>query len=64
MNAYVDVILLKSRAANTHLGDLKETFNNNKKNLMWLKPSKHDFGVGFGRFLEFMIHRGGIDANM
>ncbi|GKV50784.1 hypothetical protein SLEP1_g57479 [Rubroshorea leprosula] len=44
-----------------HLVDLDETFNNLRKNKMWLNPAKCIFGVEFGKFLGFMVSRRGIE---
>ncbi|GKU90476.1 hypothetical protein SLEP1_g4466 [Rubroshorea leprosula] len=50
-------------AAEDHLADLDETFNNLKKNKMRLNPAKCIFGVEFGKFLGFMVSRRGIEVN-
>ncbi|GKV29598.1 hypothetical protein SLEP1_g38507 [Rubroshorea leprosula] len=46
-------------AAEDHLTDLEETFNNLRKNRMRLNPAKFIFGVESGKFLGFM----GIEVN-
>ncbi|GKV41663.1 hypothetical protein SLEP1_g49163 [Rubroshorea leprosula] len=50
-------------ATEDHLNDLKETFNNLKKNRMRLNPAKCIFGVEFGKFLGFMVSRRRIEVN-
>ncbi|GKV37820.1 hypothetical protein SLEP1_g45796 [Rubroshorea leprosula] len=50
-------------AAEDHLADLDETFNNLRKNKMQSNPAKCIFGVEFGKFLGFMVSRKGIEVN-
>ncbi|GKV06276.1 hypothetical protein SLEP1_g18175 [Rubroshorea leprosula] len=63
LEVYVDDIVVKSRKAKDHLADLDETFNNLRKNRMWLNPAKCIFGVESGKFLGFMVSRRGIEVN-
>ncbi|GKV18274.1 hypothetical protein SLEP1_g28679 [Rubroshorea leprosula] len=63
LEVYVDDIVVKSLKAENHLADLDETFNNLKKNKMWLNPTKCIFGVESGKFLGFMVSRRGIEVN-
>ena len=55
MEVYVDDMLVKSRKAELHLDDLKETFNTLRKYQMRLNPAKCVFGVSLGMFLGFMV---------
>ncbi|GKV24304.1 hypothetical protein SLEP1_g33931 [Rubroshorea leprosula] len=50
-------------AAEDHLTDLEETFNNHRKNRMRLNPAKCIFGVESEKFLGFMVSRRGIEVN-
>ncbi|GKV28094.1 hypothetical protein SLEP1_g37185 [Rubroshorea leprosula] len=63
LEVYVDDIVVKSLKAEDHLADLDETFNNLRKNRMWLNPAKCIFGVESGKFLGFMVSRRGIEVN-
>ena len=63
MEVYVDDMIIKSRSASTHLTDLAETFQTLREFNMRLNPSKCTFGVRSGKFLGFIIHQRGIDAN-
>ena len=63
MEVYVDDMLVKSRKAELHLDDLKETFNTLRKYQMKLNPMKCVFGVSSGKFLGFMVSQRGIEAN-
>ena len=56
-------MIVKSRAATTHLSDLAETFNTLRRYNMRLNPAKCAFGVNSGKFLGFIIHERGIDVN-
>ncbi|XP_077249343.1 uncharacterized protein LOC143888832 [Tasmannia lanceolata] len=64
MEVYVDDMLVKSRSAQDHVSDLKETFQVLKKHSMKLNPTKCTFGVGSGKFLGFMVPRSAIKAQV
>lgn len=63
MEVYVDNILVKSRKAIQHGRDLKEAFVILQKYQMRLNPSKCSFDLSSGKFLGFMVHQRGIEAN-
>nr|XP_018685521.1 PREDICTED: uncharacterized protein LOC108953541 [Musa acuminata subsp. malaccensis] len=63
MEVYVNDMIVKSREAGTHLVDLAEAFATLRKFGMRLNPAKCAFGVTSGKFLEFIVHQRGIDAN-
>ena len=63
MKVYVDDMLVKSKKAELHLDDLKETFNTLREYQMRLNPAKCVFGVSLGKFLGFMVSQRGIEAN-
>ncbi|XP_065027568.1 uncharacterized protein LOC135651428 [Musa acuminata AAA Group] len=63
MEIYVDDMIVKSKTAEAHLADLAETFQTLRRFHMRLNPAKCVFGVSSGRFLGFVIHQSGIDAN-
>ena len=63
MEVYVDDMLVKSKRADSHLDDLKETFDILRKYQMKLKPAKCVFGVSSGKFLGFTVSQRGIEAN-
>ncbi|XP_064975045.1 uncharacterized protein LOC135618071 [Musa acuminata AAA Group] len=63
MDVYVDDMIVKSQEARTHLADLTEAFATLRKFGMRLNPTKCAFGVTSGKFLGFIIHERGIDAN-
>ena len=55
MEVYVDDMLMKSRKAELHLDDLRETFDALKRYQMRLNPTKCVFRVSSGKFLGFMV---------
>ncbi|KAM1268699.1 hypothetical protein ACFX13_001023 [Malus domestica] len=59
MEVYVDDMLVKRKHADQHITNLSETFTIMKR----LNPNKCAFGVGFGKFISFMISQRGIEAN-
>ncbi|KAM1485758.1 hypothetical protein ACFX2I_000029 [Malus domestica] len=63
IEVYVDDMLVKSKHADQHTTNLSETFTILKRYRMRLNPNKCAFGVGFGKFLGFMISHRGIEAN-
>lgn len=63
MEVYVDDMIVKSKSTRTHLTDLTETFKTLRECEMLLNPAKCVFGVSSRKFLGFIIHRKGIDAN-
>ncbi|KAL8134261.1 hypothetical protein AgCh_009346 [Apium graveolens] len=63
LECYVDDMISKSTTIPGHVEDLKECFDNLRKNQLKLNPEKCTFGVGAGKFLGFMISNRGIKAN-
>ncbi|XP_064993952.1 uncharacterized protein LOC135630722 [Musa acuminata AAA Group] len=63
MEIYVDDMIVKSRMAEAHPSDLAETFDTLRRFGLRLNPAKCAFGVTSGKFLGFIMHERGIDAN-
>ncbi|XP_064987655.1 uncharacterized protein LOC135626355 [Musa acuminata AAA Group] len=63
MEVYMDDMIVKSQEAGAHLADLTEAFATLRKFGKRLNPTKCAFGVTFRKFLGFIIHERGIDAN-
>ncbi|KAM1941220.1 hypothetical protein ACFX13_028829 [Malus domestica] len=63
MEVYVNDMLVKSKHTDQHIINLSETFTILKRYRIRLNPNKCAFGVGFGKFLGFMISQRGIEAN-
>ena len=51
LECYVDDMISKSTTIPGHVEDLKECFDNLRKNQLKLNPEKFTFGVGAGKFL-------------
>src|SRR5574338_128227 len=63
MEVYVDDMLVKSRKADDHVSHLGEMFQVLRQYGMKLNPLKCSFGVSSGKFLGFIVHARGIEAN-
>jgi len=63
MEAYVDNMLVKSLLDKQHPDDLKECLRTLRQYQMKLNLAKYAFGVTTGKFLGFMVHYWGIEAN-
>ena len=59
----MDDMLVKSKRVESHLDDLRETFDTLRKYQMRLNPTKCVFGVSSGKVLGFMVSQQGIEAN-
>lgn len=64
MESYVDDMTSKSITIPEHIKDLKECFDNLRKFCMKLNPDKCVFGVSAGKFLQFMVSKRGVEANL
>src|SRR5436190_1819296 len=63
MEAYVDDVVIKSRAKEDLISDLSETFTNLRRFRWKLNPEKCVFGVPSGKLLGFIVSYRGIKAN-
>ena len=63
MEVYVDDMLVKSLHADLHIEHLEETFQMLSQYKMKLNPAKCTFSVASRKFLGFMVHNQGIEAN-
>ncbi|KAI9186445.1 hypothetical protein LWI28_017321 [Acer negundo] len=63
IEVYIDDMITKSLEAGKHPEDLRQTFQVFRKNQMRLNPAKYAFGVAARKFLGFMVHKRGIEAN-
>lgn len=63
IEAYIDDMIVKSKAKEDHVEDLRETFDNLRRYNMKLNPKKCVFGVDSDKFLGFLIDQRGIEAN-
>ncbi|XP_074346943.1 uncharacterized protein LOC141685756 [Apium graveolens] len=63
LECYIDDMISKSTTIPGHVEDLKECFDNLRKNQLKLNPEKCTFGVGASKFLGFMISNRRIEDN-
>ena len=63
MEIYIDDMVLKSKKASEHLGDLQVVFEILRSCKLHLNASKCSFGVGSGKFLGYMVTHRGIKVN-
>ena len=63
VEAYIDDMVIKSRAAPNHIRDVEECFAVFRKYKMKLNPQKCAFGVSSGQFLGYIVSRRGIEAS-
>ncbi|KAK0608351.1 hypothetical protein LWI29_029364 [Acer saccharum] len=64
MEAYIDDMITKSQLTDHHPEDLRQTYQVIRENQMRLNPAKCAFRVAAGKFLGFMVHERGIEANL
>ncbi|KAL5847401.1 hypothetical protein ACOSQ3_010925 [Xanthoceras sorbifolium] len=63
MEVYIDDMLVKSLIADQHLYHLRQSFDIIDKYGMKLNPTKCSFGVSSGKFLGYLVTKGGVEAN-
>ncbi|XP_015961768.1 uncharacterized protein LOC107485744 [Arachis duranensis] len=63
IEVYVDDMVAKTMASNSHIHDLAEIFAQIRRYNMRLNPEKCAFGVRGGKFLGFILTSRGIEAN-
>jgi hypothetical protein len=63
VEAYVNDVVIKTRAHDEFISDLEETFNSLRKFWWKLNPTKCIFDVPQGKLLGFTVSHWGIEAN-
>ena len=63
VKVHVDDMLVKSQWEDSHLDNLKETFDTLRSYNMKLNPSKCALRAIVGKFLGFMVSQRGIEVN-
>jgi hypothetical protein len=63
VEAYVDDVVIKTRASNDLIADLEETFSSPRRFRWKPNPTKCVFGVPSGKLLGFIVSNQGIEAN-
>ena len=57
MEVYIDDIVVKSTAIDTHPLNLKQSFDRIRKYGLKMNPLKCAFGISVGNFLGFLVHK-------
>ena len=63
VEVYIDDVVVKSKLVSDHLADLSNIFEILRRHKLCLNVSKCSFGVGSGKFLEYMVTHRGIEVN-
>ena len=63
IEVYMDDMVVKSKVVSEHMGDLKNIFEILRRYKLRLNASKYYFGVGSGKFLDYMVTHCGIEVN-
>ena len=63
LEVYIDDIVVKSDAFESHLADLRLAFERMTKYGLKMNPLKCAFDVSAGKFLGFIIHEDGIEID-
>ena len=63
MEAYIDDMVMKSKAVKDYISDLIETFKVLRKHHSKLNVSKCAFGASLGKFLGYLVTNWGIEVN-
>ena len=64
VEAYVDIVVVKTKSQDQFISDLEEPFNSLRKFRWKLIPTKCVFGVPSGKLLGFIVSNRGIEANL
>ena len=64
MEAYINDMVVKSKAIEDHLTNLVETFETLWKHHLKLNASKCAFGISSGKFLGYLVTHQGIEVNL
>ena len=63
IEVYIDDMVVKSKMVSEHIGDLTYIFKILRGHKLHLNASKCSFGVGSGKFLDYMVTHQGIEIN-
>ena len=55
IEVYIDDMVVKSKVVSEHVKDLGNIFEIIRKHKLCLNASKYSFGVGSGKFLDYMV---------
>ena len=63
IEVYIDDMVVKSKIVFEHIGDLANIFKILRGHKLRLNASKCSFGVGSGKFLDYMVTHRAIEVN-
>ena len=63
IKVYIDDMVVKRKLVPNHVRDLGDVFRILRKYRLCLNASKCSFGVGSGKFLDYMVTHRGIEVN-
>ena len=63
MEVYINNVVVKFITVETHLSNLKQSFNKMRKHGLKMNPLKCAFGIYACSFLGFLMHKKGIEVN-
>ena len=63
IEVYIDVMVVKSKVVSEHVKDLEIIFAILREHKLRLNASKCSFGVGFRKFLGYMVTHRGIEVS-
>ncbi|XP_051140131.1 uncharacterized protein LOC127257705 [Andrographis paniculata] len=63
MEVYIDDVVVKSRAFDHHILDLRKAFAQMRRHDLKMNPAKCAFGVQTGNFLGFLVHQKVIEVD-
>jgi hypothetical protein len=63
VDVYIDDIIVKSVEFNSHLANLRQSFEKMHQYGLKMNPHKFAFGVSPGKFLGFIFHVDGIEVD-
>jgi hypothetical protein len=63
LEIYIDDVIVKSDSMNNHLADLRLDLEMMRRYGLKINPLKCAFGASAGKFLEFIIHKHGIEID-
>ena len=64
IEVYINDMVVKSKIVSEHIGDLTNIFEILRGHKLHLNASKCSFGVGSGKFLDYMVTHRGIEVNL
>ena len=60
---YIDDMVVKSKVESEHINDLTDIFETLRRHKLHLNAAKCSFGVGFGKFLGYLVTHRGIEVD-